>query len=87
MRSHFSLSFSYNLLLLHDNLPLSIGSGARAAAQLGATVLGFHLFGSGFLWVVLVLLFCSNLLRGIFSCLLSFVVLIGLFSFLFMLIC
>lgn len=65
-----------------SNLPLSIGSGVRAAA-----ILGFHLFGSGFLWVVLALLFCSNLLRGIFSCLLSFVVLIGLFSFLFSLIC
>lgn len=70
-----------------SNLPLSIGSGVRAAAQLGAAVLGFHLFGNGFLWVVLALLFCSNLLRGIFSCLLSFVVLIALFSFLFTLIC
>ena len=70
-----------------SNLPLSIGTGVRAAAQLGATVLGFHLFENGFLWVVLALLFCSNLLRGIFSCLLSFVVLIGLFSFLLSLIC
>lgn len=70
-----------------SNLPLSIGSGVRAAAQLGAAVLGFHLFGNGFLWVVLAVLFCSNLLRGIFSCLLSFVVLIALFSFLFTLIC
>ena len=70
-----------------SNLPHSIGSGARAAAQLGAAVLGFHLFGNGFLWVVLAVLFCSNLLRGIFSCLLSFVVLIALFSFLFTLIC
>ena len=70
-----------------SNLPHSIGSGTRAAIQLGAAVLGFHLFGNGFLWVVLALLFCSNLLRGIFSCLLSIVVLIGLFSFLFSLIC
>ena len=65
-----------------SNLPHSIGSGARAAAQLGAAILGFHLFGNGFLWVVLALLFCSNL-----SCMFSFVVLIGLFSFLFSLIC
>ena len=50
-----------------SNLPLSIGSGVRAAAKVGAAILGFHLFGSGFLWVVLALLFCSNLLRGIFS--------------------
>ena len=70
-----------------SNLPHSIGTGARAASQLGAAFLGFHLFGSGFLWVVLALLFCSNLLRGIFSCLFSFVVLIGLFSFLLSLIC
>lgn len=52
-----------------------------------SAILGFHLFGSGFLWVVLALLFYSNLLRGIFSCLLSFVVLIGPLSFLFTLIC
>ena len=70
-----------------STLPHSIGSGARAAAHLGAAVLGFHLFGNGFLWVVLAVLFCSNLLRGIFSCLLSFVVLIALFSFRFTLIC
>ena len=70
-----------------SNLPHSIGSGARAAAQLGAAVLGFHLFGNGFLWVVLAVLFFSNLLLGFFSCLLSFVVLIALFSFLFTLIC
>lgn len=70
-----------------SNLPLSIGTGSRAAAKVGAAILGFHLFGSGFLWVVLALLFCSNLLRGIFSCLLSFVVLIALFSFLLSLIC
>ena len=70
-----------------SNLPLSIGTGARAAAKVGAAILGFHLFGNGFLWVVLAVLFCSNLLRGIFSCLLSFVVLIALFSFLFTLIC
>lgn len=69
-----------------SNLPLSIGSGVRAAAKVGAAILGFHLFGSGFLWVVLALLFCSNLLRG-FSCMFSFVVLIGLFSFLLSLIC
>lgn len=60
-----------------SNLPLSIGTRVRAAA-----ILGFHLFGNGFLWVVLALLFCSNL-----SCMFSFVVLIGLFSFLFSLIC
>ncbi len=70
-----------------SNLPLSIGTGARAAAKVGAAILGFHLFGNGFLWVVLALLFCSNLLRGIFSCLLSLVVLIGLFSFILSLIC
>ena len=70
-----------------SNLPHSIGSGARAAAQLGAAVLGFHLFGNGCLWVVLALLFCSNLLRGIFSCLLSIVVQIVFFSSLLSLIC
>lgn len=51
-----------------SNLPLSIGLGVRAAAQLGAAVLYFHLFGNGFLGVVLSLLFCSNLLRGLLAC-------------------
>ena len=53
-----------------SNLPLSMGAG-------------FYLFGSGFVWVVLAFLFCYDLLRGILSCLLSLVVLIGFFSFLF----
>lgn len=65
-----------------SNLPLSIGAGVRFGLKIGAIAVGFCLFGSGFIWVVLALFFCSNLLRGIFFCLLSFVVLIGFFSFL-----
>lgn len=65
-----------------SNLPLSIGAGVRFGLKIGAIAVGFCLFGNGFLWVVLALFFCSNLLRGILSCLLSFVVLIGFFSFL-----
>ena len=66
-----------------SNLPLSIGAGVRAGLKIGAVVLGFYLFGSGFVWVVLAFLLCYNILRGILSCLVSLVVLIGFFSFLF----
>ena len=65
-----------------SNLPLSMGAGLRAGLKIGAVALGFYLFGSGFVWVVLAFLFCYDL-RGILSCLLSLVVLIGFFSFLF----
>ena len=66
-----------------SNLPLSMGAGARAGLKIGAIALGFYLFGSGFVWVVLASLLCYNILRGILSCLFSLVVLIGFFSFLF----
>lgn len=66
-----------------SNLPLSIGAGLRAGLEIGAVALGFYLFGSGFVWVILAFLFCYNILRGIFSCLFSLIVLIGFFSFLF----
>ena len=66
-----------------SNLPLSMGAGLRAELKIGAVALGFHLFGSGFIWVVLAFVFCYDILRGILSCLLSLVVLIGFFSFLF----
>lgn len=66
-----------------SNLPLSIGAGVRAGVKIGAIALGFHLFGSGFIWVVLAFLSCYNTLRSIFSCLFSLIVLIGFFAFLF----
>ncbi len=66
-----------------SNLPLSIGTGLRAGLKIGAVALGFYLFGSGFVWVILAFPFCYNILRGIFSCLFSLIVLIGFFSFLF----
>lgn len=66
-----------------SNLPLSIAASLRAGLKIGAVALGFHLFGSGFLWAVLAFLFCYDLLRGILSCLFSLVVLIGFLTFLF----
>lgn len=69
-----------------SNLPHSIGAGVRAGLKIGAVALGFYLFGSGFIWVVLALLLCYNILRGILSCLVSLIVLIGFFAFLFSLI-
>lgn len=69
-----------------SNLPLSMGAGLRAGLKIGAVALGFYLFGSGFVWVVLAFLFCYDILRGLFFCLVSLIVLIGFFSFLFSLI-
>lgn len=66
-----------------SNLPLSIGTRVRTGLKIGAVALGFYLFGSGFIWVVLASLLCYNILRGILSCLVSLIVLIGFFSFLF----
>ena len=69
-----------------SNLPLSIGASLRAGLKIVAVALGFHLFGSGFIWAVLALVFCYDILRGILSCLFSLGVLIGFFTFLFSLI-
>lgn len=68
------------------NLPLGMGARVRTGMKIGAVALGFYLFGSGFVWVVLAFLFCYDILRGIFSCLVSLFVLIGFFFFLFSLI-
>ena len=57
-----------------SNLPLGI------KAKVG---LGFHVWGIDFIWVVLGFTFCYDILRGIFSCLVSLVALIGFFYFLF----
>ena len=69
-----------------SNLPLSIGAGLRAGLKIGTVALGFYLFGSGFVWSALASLLCYNILRGILSCLVSLIVLIGFFTFLFSLI-
>lgn len=61
------------------NLPFSIG----LVVKIVATALGFYLWGVDFIWVVLGLVFCYRILRGILSCLLSLICLIGFFYFLF----
>lgn len=60
-----------------SNLPLGI------KVKVGAVALGFHVWGIDFIWVVLGFTFCYDILRGIFSCLVSLVALIGFFYFLF----
>lgn len=69
-----------------SNLPLGIGASWLSWLKFGAAALGFCLFGSGFVWVVLAFLLCYDILRGILFCLASLIVLIGFFSFLFSLI-
>lgn len=60
-----------------SNLPLGI------KAKVGAVAWGFHVWGIDFIWVVLGFTFCYDILRGIFSCLVSLVALTGFFYFLF----
>lgn len=47
------------------------------AVKVGAVALGFHVWGIDFIWVVLGFTFCYDILRGIFSCLVSLVALTG----------
>ena len=61
------------------NLPSSIKLGAKIVA----TVAGFYLGGGvDFIWVVLGVVFCWNILKSIASCLVSLICLIGFFYFL-----
>lgn len=60
------------------NLPSSIKLGAKIVA----TVAGFYLWGVDFIWVVLGVVFCWNILKSIASCLVSLICLIGFFYFL-----
>lgn len=66
-----------------SNLPLGIKAKVGLAVKVGAVTLGFHVWGIDFIWVVLGFTFCYDILRGIFSCLVSLVALTGFFYFLF----
>ena len=66
-----------------SNLPLGIKAKVGLAVKGGAVALGVHVWGIDFIWVVLGFTFCYDILRGIFSCLVSLVALIGFFYFLF----
>ena len=61
------------------NLPSSIG----LVLKILATAVGFYVWGVEFIWVVLGVYFCWNILKAIASCLVSLVALIGFFYFLF----
>jgi len=61
------------------NLPLSI----KWVVKILATAVGFYVWGIEFIWVVLGVYFCWNILKGIASCLISLIALIGFFYFLF----
>ena len=65
-----------------SNLPLGIKAKVGLAVKVGAVALGFHVWGIDFIWVVLGFTFCYDILRGIFSCLVSLVALTGFFYFL-----
>ena len=66
-----------------SNLPLGIKAKVGLAVKVGAVALGFHVWGIDFIWVVLGFTFCYDILRGIFSCLVTLVALAGFFYFLF----
>jgi hypothetical protein len=61
------------------NPPLRI----KSVVLIVATVAGFCVWGIGFIWAVLGLYLCWNILKGILSCLLSLACLAGFFYFLF----
>lgn len=61
------------------NLPSSI----KLVVKIVATAVGFYVWGIDFIWVVLGLVFCWNILKSIASCLVSLIALIGFFYFLF----
>lgn len=51
--------------------------------KIAATAVGFYVWGVEFIWVVLGVYFCWNILKTIASCLVSLIALIGFFYFLF----
>ncbi len=61
------------------NHPISI----KLVVKIVATAVGFYVWGIDFIWVVLGLVFCWNILKSIASCLISLIALIGFFYFLF----
>ena len=61
------------------NLPSSI----KLVVKIVATAVGFYVWGIDFIWVVLGVVFCWNILKGIASCLLSLFALIGFIWFIF----
>lgn len=63
-------------------LPSGIGS-VKTILQILFCVWGFCVWGTEFLWVVLGFVFCYDIIRGLFSCLISLVALVGFFYFLF----
>lgn len=61
------------------NLPTSM----KLVVKIVATAVGFYVWGMDFIWVILGVVFCWNILKGIASCLFSLICLIGFFWFLF----
>lgn len=61
------------------NLPSSI----KLVVKIVATAVGFYVWGIDFIWVVLGVVLCWNILKDIASCFFSLIALIGFFWFLF----
>lgn len=59
--------------------PISI----KWVVKIVATAVGFYVWGVDFIWVVLGVVFCWNILKSIASCLVSLICLVGFFYFLF----
>ncbi|MCD8244845.1 MAG: hypothetical protein LUD38_13850, partial [Parabacteroides sp.] len=55
----------------------------KLVVKIVATAVGFYVWGMDFIWVVLGVVFCWNILKDIASCLVSLISLIGFFYFLF----
>jgi hypothetical protein len=61
-----------------SNLPISI----KLVVKIVLVVIGFSVWGSNFLWVVLGVYLGWGIIKGVLSCLISLIVLVGILSFL-----
>ncbi len=62
---------------------INLRSSIKLVVKIVATAVGFYVWGIDFIWVVLGVVFCWNILKGIASCLLSLFALIGFIWFIF----
>lgn len=60
-----------------SSLPPVRVSSLTAWLKFGVLALGCYVWGLDFIWTVLGAVFCYKILRGLISCLISFVALIG----------
>jgi hypothetical protein len=61
-----------------SNLPISI----KLVVKIVLVVIGFSVWGNNFLWIMLGVYLGWGIIKGVLSCLISLIVLVGILSFL-----